>query len=130
MSHTASLRPSAAHRPLPMLRLPRPVWLLAGLGSAAGAVAASSPLILPAWILPDLALLAGGTAVLRGGAMDRRAIRAYNAAHVLAGPALLLAASALVPALAPLGLIWLSHVAIDRGLGYTPRGADGLPRRV
>lgn len=126
----ARVDPSPARRPLPMLRLPRPVWLIAGLGAATGAVVSGSPWILLAWIAPDAALLAAGTGVLRGGAMSPRAIRAYNAGHILAGPLALLAASLPIPALLAPALIWLSHVAVDRAFGYTPRGADGMPRRV
>lgn len=130
MSSFAAHPSETPRRPLPMVRLPRPLWLLAGLAAAAGAVFAGSPWILLAWITPDVALLAAGTEVLRGGAMSPRAIRAYNAGHVLAGPVVLLAASLLAPGLLPFGLIWLSHVAVDRSFGYTPRGADGMPRSV
>ncbi len=117
-------------RALPVLRLPRPVWLALGLGSGAAAVLVAGPLILVLWLAPDLALLAGGLHSFDStGRLHPRAIRAYNAAHVLAGPGVLaLLAVAFAPGLLALAAIWLSHIAIDRALGYYPRDASGRSR--
>lgn len=113
-----------------MLRLPRLVWLALGLGAGAAAVLAAGPVILALWLAPDLALLAGGLRTFDSdGRLHPRAIRAYNAAHVLAGPALLaLLAMALAPGLLALAAVWLSHIAIDRALGYYPRDVSGRSR--
>lgn len=121
----------AGHRrALPVLRLPPAVWLALGLGSGAAALLAAGPLILALWLAPDLALLAGGLRTFDSeGRLHPRAIRAYNAAHVLAGPGLLaLLAVAFARGLLALAAIWLSHIAIDRALGYYPRDASGRSR--
>lgn len=65
-----------------------------------------------AFLAPDLAL-AGYLAGPRVGAA------AYNATHSYAGPALAgLAGLLLAPATLPFALIWASHIAFDRTLGY------------
>jgi len=117
-------------RALPLLRLPRLLWLAVGVGAGAAAVLAAGPVVLALWLAPDLTLLAGGFSTLAAdGRMHPRAIRAYNAAHVLVGPAALaLLALALAPGLLALPAIWLSHIAIDRALGYYPRDMSGRPR--
>ena len=44
----------------------------------------------------------------------------YNFAHTYLWPLLLIAAGAFTPAgiLLPLGLIWVTHIGVDRALGY------------
>jgi hypothetical protein len=108
--------------------------LAAGLGAAAlaAAVAAAflaSPWILVAWLIPDVALLAGLSPDFGAqGRLAPRAVPAYNALHALPGPIALIAAGVLLPALVAPGLIWLSHVLADRALGYGLRTPDGRQR--
>lgn len=117
-------------RPLPPLRLTRAAWLAVGVSALALAVALASPWILLAWLLPDLAVLAGGPRIADAdGRMRPAAIRGYNATHVLAGPAAVAVVGALAaPALLAVAALWLSHLGIDRAIGYWPRDADGRPR--
>src|SRR5262245_13959125 len=111
-----------------------PLPLAAGLGalSIAAAVAAvllTSPWILAAWLIPDLALLGGMSREFGGqGRLAPRAVPAYNAVHALPGPVALTAAGVVLPALLAPGLIWLSHVLADRSLGYGLRTPDGRQR--
>jgi hypothetical protein len=64
-------------------------------------------------LVPDIAML-GYLAGPRVGAI------AYNAAHLVIWPAILVIAGFLLPQQLALqvGLIWLAHIAIDRALGY------------
>jgi hypothetical protein len=49
--------------------------------------------------------------------------------HIYVGPLALIAAGALTgPLMLGLGLIWLSHVSVDRAAGYGLRNADGSRR--
>jgi|GEM_PF-644846 len=138
MPVTSSTKPATSCDPRPprtvprigMLRLPRLLWLAAGLAGGYGAVRLSSPWLLTAWLAPDLAMLAGGLRPIGpDGRMVPAAVRAYNAAHSLAGPALLslagLAGSRMSLALAAL---WFCHIAIDRSFGYGLRAPDGTQR--
>ena len=115
---------------LPSLRLSRPVWLVVGTAATVAAVVLGPPWLLAAWIAPDLAVLAGGVkAVDRQGRMSPAAVRGYNASHALVGPAALGLAGALgSPALLAVAALWLSHIGIDRALGYGLRAADGSQR--
>jgi hypothetical protein len=70
-------------------------------------------------LLPDLSML-GYLVNPRVGAA------CYNAAHSTVGPIALFLAGQLVPALAPLALIWLAHVGMDRALGYGLKYASGF----
>lgn len=82
-------------------------------------------------LLPDLALLVGGGAGLARGQLHPRAVRLYNAAHRFWGPlALLVAASVGLLGLGwfVAGLAWCLHIALDRGLGYGLRDAEGFQR--
>lgn len=116
---------------LPVLRLTRAVWLGLGLLATAAAVALWSPWLLAAWMLPDVAVFAGGPRIAEDdGRMRPAAVRGYNATHVLAGPAALAAVGELgTPELLAVSALWLSHVALDRVMGYWPRNRDGEPRR-
>ena len=68
---------------------------------------------------------------LAHGQLHPRAVPAYNAAHLLAGPIVL-------GALASFGVLslgffvgalaWAFHVALDRSLGYGLRTRDGFQR--
>jgi hypothetical protein len=72
-------------------------------------------------LVPDLSML-GYLAGPRIGAMS------YNAAHLYAWPALLLAgwgAGLAVWTLAP-GLVWAAHIALDRALGYGLKEPDSF----
>lgn len=74
------------------------------------------------WLLaPDLSLL-GYVASARVGAA------LYNAAHSYAGPVLLLAFGVLAatPWAVAGGLIWLTHIGLDRALGYGLKYAAGF----
>jgi hypothetical protein len=73
------------------------------------------------WFLaPDLAF----AAYLFG---PRAGATAYNVTHSYAGPALLaLAGIAWAPALVEAALIWASHVAFDRMLGYGLKSRAGF----
>ena len=62
--------------------------------------------------------------------MRPAAIRGYNAAHSLLGPAALALASIALGHIAiTAAALWLSHIAIDRALGYWPRDTQGEIRR-
>ncbi|TPI14973.1 DUF4260 family protein [Mesorhizobium sp. B4-1-3] len=64
-------------------------------------------------LAPDLSML-GYLAGPRVGAVT------YNALHVLIAPLVLLLAGALLagPVTTAVALIWITHIAIDRALGY------------
>jgi len=115
---------------LPTLRLSRPVWLIVGAAATVGVVMLGSPWLLAAWIAPDLAILAGGVnAVDARGRLSPAAVRGYNASHSLAGPVALGLLGLLgIPAVLALAALWLSHIGIDRSLGYGLRAADGSQR--
>lgn len=82
---------------------------------------------------PDLAFLAAiGAPVPEHGRLPARAVRSYNLLHRCPLPVGAMAISALVPishaAFVPwfvLGLAWLTHIALDRALGFGLRAADG-----
>jgi hypothetical protein len=93
----------------------------------AGAILTSSPWIPLALLVPDLSLLTS-MASLKDGRLDRRAVRAYNAAHHLPSAIAAVAVGVLVPAVLPFALLWLAHIAMDRAFGYGPRAADGSQR--
>ncbi len=114
----------------PLPRPSRPVWFVIGATATVAAVAIGSPWLLLAWIAPDLAILAVGVkSVDAHGRMSPRAVRGYNATHALVGPAAVGLAGALGSrALLAVAALWLSHIAIDRSLGYGPRAADGSQR--
>jgi hypothetical protein len=116
---------------LPILRLNRTMWLALGIAGAAFAAFVVSPWLLAAWIVPDFSVLAGGFRIMdEHGRMRPAAIRGYNAAHVLHGPAVLALASIALGHIAiAAAALWLSHIAIDRALGYGPRDAEGEIRR-
>ena len=114
----------------PRTALGRGLFLLAGLAAGAGAVALLGPWALALWLLPDLAMLPGITSgAARDGRLAPRAVPFYNAVHRYVGPLALIAAGALTgPLMLGLGLIWLSHVSVDRAAGYGLRNADGSRR--
>ncbi len=121
----------AGHR----LHAPYLVAAFALLGtSIAPAVSVGAPwwLVAAGVIGPDLSFLAaiGAPPPERPGLMPRRVVPLYNAVHHWAGP-VLLGAAALALGSAPLGVLalsWASHLAWDRGVGYTLRNRDGSPR--
>jgi hypothetical protein len=82
-------------------------------------------------VAPDLALAFGGGRGLERGQLHPRAIGIYNALHRLWGPLALLALAVtgvLGGGWLVLGLAWVTHVALDRTVGYGLRDADGFQR--
>lgn len=120
-------------RPRPRLhsiQAPRLIWAAAGVPSLALAIALIGPWALPLWLLPDVGLLLGGRSAFTGdGRLSPRAVRGYNALHSLPGPIVLIAAGAVLsPAGLAAGVLWLSHVTLDRAMGYGLRAPDGSQR--
>ena len=115
--------------PIPTLALPRLAWAALGAAALAAAVAAIGPWAFALWLLPDVALVLGGRSAVTGdGRLAPHAVGLYNATHALGGPAALGATAFLVPAALPFAVLWLSHIALDRALGYGLRAADGSRR--
>jgi hypothetical protein len=108
----------------------RAAFGLVGLVAVGGAVAIIGPWAFALWLAPDVALLLGWSRELNAqGRLAPRAVPLYNALHALFGPVALLAASvALGPAALGAGLLWLSHVTVDRAAGYGLRTRDGHQR--
>ena len=84
-------------------------------------------------LLPDVPLMAGGGAGLERGQLHPRAVPWYNATHhpllaalAVGATAVLLRYGATLPVVA--ALAWLSHIALDRSLGYGLRDRDGYQR--
>jgi hypothetical protein len=102
-----------------------------GVGAAAGAACAAGPRVLAAWLLPDVALLYGMSRELAAqGWLAPRAVPAYNALHSLYGPFALAAAGVVSGGglVLGLGLVWGSHVLVDRACGFGLRARDGRQR--
>jgi hypothetical protein len=101
-----------------------------GLAAMGGAVAIIGPWTFALWLVPDVALLFGWSRELNAqGRLAPRAVPLYNALHALLGPVALLAASTVLgPAALGAGLLWLSHVTVDRATGYGLRTRDGRQR--
>src|SRR4051812_22929657 len=120
-------RNASSRRAVPLRRV---TLLAAGVAAFAGAVVAVGWLAPALWLVPDLTMLAGmGSGPMGDGRLPPRAVPYYNAAHRLAGPLAVVAAGVVVgPTVLGLGLTWLSHVLIDRGVGYGLRAPDGLQR--
>lgn len=120
----------AMSRPRRALALPRLVWAAVGLAALAASVALIGPWAFALWLLPDLSVAAGGRNAFTGdGRLSPRAVAGYNAAHALPGPvALTLVGLVASPVAAAAGVLWLSHVCLDRALGYGLRAADGSQR--
>jgi len=118
---------NAAFLPVPIRRA---ALGLVAVGSLVAAMLVFSPWAPALWLVPDVALLAGlSKDMARDGRLAPRAVPLYNALHALPGPLALIAAGAVTtPAVLGLGLIWLSHVAGDRALGYGLRDRDGFQR--
>lgn len=73
------------------------------------------------WLVPDLSMM-GYLAGACWGA------RSYNAVHSYVVPGVL-ALSALLPhahAILPIALIWVSHIGVDRLMGYGLKYSDGF----
>jgi hypothetical protein len=83
-------------------------------------------------IAPDIPLFFGGGQGLGPGQLHPRAVGPYNLTHRLVGPIVLAALgfSGLIGIGFGIGaLAWGAHIALDRGLGFGLRGADGYQRR-
>lgn len=105
----------------------RLLWGVAGVGALSVAVSVGSWWLLTAWLVPDLGVLAGGWRIVDDqGRLSRAATVGYNATHALIGPAVVaaLAWGWSSPWLAAVAVLWFSHVAIDRALGYRLRSLD------
>lgn len=122
MTHATTTRPPFA--------APRAACAALGATALAAAVVLLGPWALALWLLPDLALLVGGRSAFTGdGRLAPRAVPVYNALHALPGPVALTAVGAVLggPVLG-LGVLWISHVLLDRAMGYGLRAADGGQR--
>jgi Domain of unknown function (DUF4260) len=127
MSDTAVL----GHR----LHAPHLVAAFALLGASIALAASTGA---PWWLVaagvigPDLSFLAaiGAPPPARPGLMPPRVVPVYNAVHHWAGPTLLAAAAVALGStpLVVLAVSWASHLAWDRGVGYSLREADGSMR--
>ena len=108
----------------------RLVFASAGAASLAAAIVLVGPWALALWITPDVAVLAGiASAMPRRGRLHPRAVAVYNALHALPGPVSLIAVGAVAgPLVLGLGVLWLSHVLLDRAMGYGLRTRAGLQR--
>lgn len=121
---------STGQGPVPAV-VERSLYAIAGLAALVGAVVLIGPWAFALWLVPDLALVA---AYQRGfaehGRLAPRAVPLYNALHSLAGPILVTIAGVGVasPLVAGLGVLWLSHVTLDRAMGYGLRTPEGEQR--
>ena len=72
------------------------------------------------WLLFGVLFLAPDLSMLGYAVNPRIGSALYNLAHTYVGPSVLLAAACLlhIPVLSALSLIWISHIAFDRPLGY------------
>jgi hypothetical protein len=134
-NHTEGDLMTAAAAPSQAQHRPRPGFL--GLAVALFAAALFEAVSQGSWgafaaglVAPDLALPLGSGRGLAKGQLHPRAVPVYNAVHVFWGPAALLVAAVFLPGSAALvgGLAWATHVALDRGVGYTLRTRDGFLR--
>ena len=107
----------------PVDALVRVEWIAVAIVAVFGFVLAggSWKLFLLLILVPDVAML-GYLAGPRVGAF------AYNALHVLVWPAILVMAGFLLPQQLALqiGLIWLTHIAVDRAMGYGLKLSTGF----
>ena len=120
-------QPSRHSAGRPLIRVAAGV---AGLAALGGSIVLLGPWALALWLAPDVALLAGWSREFAAdGRLAPRAVPLYNALHALPGPLALTALGLLAgPAVLGLGVLWLSHVLIDRSLGYGLRTPDGRQR--
>jgi hypothetical protein len=116
--------------PLPRNAPARVAVLTAGLAALVGAVLLIGPWALPLWLVPDITLLAGiSREANAAGRIAPRAVPLYDAVHALPGPVAFVALGVLSsPDVLALGLVWLSHVLVDRAAGYGLRASDGSVR--
>ena len=114
----------------------RPGHLVTGLVLLTAAVTAAVVLgtgvssVLVFMVLPDVALLIGLGGSHLPGQLPRKAVPAYNLLHSPAVPALLLVAAVAWASAywVVAATTWGAHIALDRGLGYGLRTADGWQR--
>jgi uncharacterized protein DUF4260 len=116
---------------------PRPALRLFAAGVAIGLLALAIEIagvgtwqLWVAFVLPDVALLAGAARGLERGQLAPRAVPLYNALHHPAGPllAVIVAAALLPDAWLAAALAWGAHVAMDRAAGYGLRTREGFQR--
>ena len=118
---------------------PRPALRLFAAGVAIGLLALAIEIagvgtwqLWVAFVLPDVALLAGAARGLERGQLAPRAVPLYNALHRFPGPLLLGGAALLWLGLPWLvgALAWAAHIALDRAVGYGLRDPRGLQRAL
>ena len=116
------------------IALPRPniagraAYGVIGVAAAVAAAVVFSPWVIALWLVPDVVLV--GAFEGTDGRLRPRAVARYNAVHAVAGPLVLAAAGAVAGSglVLALGLMWLSHVTLDRAMGFNLRAADGSQR--
>jgi Domain of unknown function (DUF4260) len=84
-------------------------------------------------VAPDLTMLIGFRAHSERGQLSPRAVPFYNAVHRVWGPLALIAVYLVAVhelALLAGALAWLSHIAVDRTLGFGLRDHTGFQRPV
>lgn len=108
----------------------RALHAVAGLAALGGSIALLGPWALAFWLVPDVALIAGfRKGFAEDGRLAPRAVPAYNALHAIPGPLTLTAAGAVAgPVVLGAGVLWLSHVLLDRAMGYGLRTPEGDQR--
>jgi Domain of unknown function (DUF4260) len=123
----ASDRPTRRHLPV-VSRIGLGAMGIAAFAGAFASIGIFAPLL---WLAPDVMMLAGLSRDMpHDGRMAPLAVPLCNARHALLGPLAMSAAGlAAGPAVLGLGLVWLSHVLIDRAVGYGLRTPEGLRRR-
>jgi hypothetical protein len=108
-------------------RLPRVLLHAEGLAVAAAAIALYFHADFPWWLLVALVLAPDLSAVgyLAGATIGAAA---YDAAHTYSLPVALAAAGLVVDAdtAVQLGLIWLTHIGVDRAVGYGLKYPSGF----
>ena len=100
-------------------RLPRALLHAEGVAVAAAAIALYFHADFPWWLLVALAL-APDLSMVGYLAGQTVGAAAYDAAHTYSFPVALAAVGAIVDAetAVQLGLIWLTHIGVDRAVGY------------
>jgi hypothetical protein len=83
-------------------------------------------------VAPDLTMLNGFRSHSQRGQLSPRAVPFYNAVHRVWGPLALIAVYLVAvhePALLAGALAWLTHIAVDRTVGFGLRDQAGFQRR-
>ncbi|WP_326700503.1 DUF4260 domain-containing protein [Streptomyces sp. NBC_01754] len=93
------------------------------------------PLAVLGLVVPDLSFFAGASGEHRPGQLPRGTVAVYNLVHRPLVPLVLMVPPAALAdgpgdnaAPFTFGLAWLTHIALDRAMGYGLRTADGWQR--